>query len=157
MKKSIIFSTFIFVVHITFAQVRTAYFPEGNALQEVELLKNVRKARTVQVKKTMPAFDVQPLMDEDKEMDEMGDRPFQFGKGFDTNFTLKDGIWTDVENGRLWSMQFKSDGAYSINFVFDNFIYLRMPSCMWLMQIKPCFTGLLHQNKILKTGIFLQI
>lgn len=49
------------------------------------------------------------------------DRPFRFGKGFDAGISLMDGEWSNVDEGRLWSMEFQSNGAYSINFVFDQF------------------------------------
>jgi lysyl endopeptidase len=70
--------------------------------------------------KTFPAFDVQKLIDEDKSNKDL-DIPFRFGKGFDTDITLNDGEWSNVEGGRLWSMEFQSKGAYSINFVFNQF------------------------------------
>ena len=69
---------------------------------------------------TLPPFDVQKLIEEDKLFDN-SDIPYRFGKAFDVYFTLKDGDWIDQENGRVWCKTFRSEGAYSINFIFNGF------------------------------------
>lgn len=51
------------------------------------------------------------------------DEPFQFGYPFDVAYTLENsGSWENLPDGsRLWRLQIKSDGAYSLNLIFDNF------------------------------------
>lgn len=66
----------------------------------------------------MPLFDSTPLLAEDEAVNNL-DIPFRFGKGFDTNLSLKDGKWTNTSSGRIWSLKVTSRGAYSINFIFD--------------------------------------
>ena len=72
----------------------------------------------------MPLFNKQALLEEDAANEGL-DIPFRFGKGFDTDITLSDGNWTNVKNGRLWSIEFESTEAYSINFVFNDFYSIR--------------------------------
>jgi V8-like Glu-specific endopeptidase len=102
---------------ISYGQVETRYYPEGDAFEQIKIISEYTKANKTIV---FPPFDVQKLIEEDELIKEL-DVPFRFGKGFDTEISLADGEWTKVENGRLWSMGFISEGAYSINFVFDGF------------------------------------
>ena len=68
----------------------------------------------------MPPLDVQKIASA-RQQEKDDNVPFRFGKGFDTHITLADGEWTNTENGRLWTMAIESKGAYSINFVFNDF------------------------------------
>ncbi|HBX19327.1 MAG TPA: hypothetical protein DEF88_02610 [Porphyromonadaceae bacterium] len=102
---------------VGYGQVETKLFPAKNALQQTTHIRN--HPRTTKIRK-MPSFNSQKMLDEDTQNEGL-DVPFRFGKGFDMNITLTDGEWTDEENGRLWSMAFQSEGAYSINFVFNDF------------------------------------
>ena len=68
----------------------------------------------------MPPLDVQKIASA-RQQERDDNVPFRFGEGFDTRITLADGEWTDTENGRLWTMAIESKGAYSINFVFNDF------------------------------------
>jgi hypothetical protein len=68
---------------------------------------------------SMPSFNVDSLLEEDRKMDELGGYPFRFGYGFDVNFNLEDGRWIEDGDRRIWSMRFYSEGAYSLNFIFS--------------------------------------
>jgi hypothetical protein len=68
--------------------------------------------------KQMPQFDARKMLEEDKELEGL-DVPFRFGKGFDVDYTLKDGVWTKQGDKRIWSLRFSSSGAYSLNFIFS--------------------------------------
>jgi lysyl endopeptidase len=107
----------ISVIYLTYGQIETKFYPNKNALEQAKPIRNHAKANKV---KTFPSFDAQKLIYEDK-LNEGLDIPFRFGKGFDTHITLNDGEWINVEGGRLWSMEFQSKGAYSINFVANQF------------------------------------
>jgi lysyl endopeptidase len=115
MKKTIIILILLSVLQVAYGQVETKFFPKGDASDQVKPIKDYPKAN-----KTMKlsSFDVQKLIDEDK-LNQNMDRPFRFGKGFDIGTTLADGEWSNLGEARLWSMGFQSNGAYSINFVFD--------------------------------------
>jgi len=117
MKKAIIILISLFNILFVYGQVESRLFPNHNALDKISMAKNINRSPKI---KKMPSFNKQVLLDEDVANEGL-DIPFRFGKGFDTNITLSDGNWTEVENGRLWSMEFESQGAYSINFVFNDF------------------------------------
>lgn len=97
------------------AQVETHYYQNG------EITHNPWQSthRSMDVKR-MPSFDLAQLQREDAENDDSGGL-FRFGKGFDVSYSLADGQWENVENGRLWTMSFFSEGALSLNFVFNDF------------------------------------
>lgn len=135
MKRTILTLIFISVLFRTYGQVETKFYPNKNALEQVNFIENHANANKV---KTFPSFDVQKLINEDK-LNKGLDIPFRFGKGFDTNITLNDGDWINIEGGRLWSMEFQSLGAYSINFVFNQFSCLTVLSCIFPMSREPCY------------------
>lgn len=98
-----------------YAQVETHYYQDGETSHNP--WHSVRRNMDV---KRMPSFDLAQLQREDVENDNAG-RLFRFGKGFDVSYTLADGQWEDVGGGRLWAMTFISEGALSLNFVFNDF------------------------------------
>lgn len=65
----------------------------------------------------MQQVDVKKLLEEDKATEGL-DIPYRFGYGFDTNYTLKDGIWEAQDTIRVWKLRISSPGAYSLNFIF---------------------------------------
>lgn len=127
----LILSMSIFTL-LVIAQVETRSFPNGNASDEVKVLQKRTKSSS---KRQMPAFDVQEMLKEDLIVDEMGDAPYRFGKGFDVNYTLKDGSWSSAGDGRLWSMNIESQDAHSLNFVFNDF-YLPEGAELYIVNAK---------------------
>lgn len=117
MKSIILFFCVLLVFQTSFAQVETKFCTKGASFDQVKFIKDHPKANKIM---KLPSFDAQELINEDK-LNKSMDRPFRFGKGFDVEITLNDGAWCNVDKGRLWSMEFQSKGAYSINFVFDQF------------------------------------
>lgn len=119
----------LLVFNTGYAQVETKTYAKGEAFSKEKFL----QSHQIPNKKfELPLFDAQKMLNED-ELNEGKDVPFRFGKGFDTNLSLKDGEWTEVENGRLWSMGFHSKDAYSINFVFNNF-YLSDSASLYIVN-----------------------
>ena len=51
----------------------------------------------------MPNFDVASMLEEDEAVKGI-DVPFRFGKGFDVNYSLKDGNWDKTSDGKIWSL-----------------------------------------------------
>lgn len=117
MKKLLLCTAIFFISQITYGQIETKTFPQKNAFEKIGILKKNSKAEKI---KKMPSFNIESMLEEDK-MNEGKDVPFRFGKGFDVNISLSDGTWIEVDGGRLWSLEFESSGAYSINFIFNNF------------------------------------
>ncbi|MDR2928302.1 MAG: T9SS type A sorting domain-containing protein [Cytophagaceae bacterium] len=133
------------------AQVQTIFSQEKTILETVKVIKENKKAKLV--KKFAP-FDVQKRLDEDA-ANEGFDVPFRFGEGFDTDITLSEENWTKVENGRLWAMEFESTGAYSINFVFNNF-YLPEGAELYIANCEETMLyGPVTSKQNTKNGFFL--
>ena len=68
----------------------------------------------------MPSFELTDCY-LDECLDKDTDIPYQFGFAFDVEYTLDDGLWQDVEDGRVWTIKIVSSGALSLNFILDNF------------------------------------
>ena len=71
--------------------------------------------------KNMPKVDTERLLREDEAASE--DEPYRFGYGFDVSFNLDNsGTWHELPDGeRIWRLQIKSQGAYSINLIYNKF------------------------------------
>ena len=69
----------------------------------------------------LPSFDLQAIKDEDKTNDYLFDKPWRFGYMHSVNYGFEDGQWDVLENGdRIWRILISSEGALSLNFIFDN-------------------------------------
>ena len=97
------------------AQVNTKTFEKSKAF---DIHPEFNISQTISSVIKMPKFDIASMLAEDEAVGGM-DVPFRFGKDFDVNYTLKDGNWENTKNGRIWSIQFQSEGAFSINFIFN--------------------------------------
>jgi|GEM_PF-176166 len=71
----------------------------------------------------MHGFNEMTMRAEDEINNETKEVPYRFGKNFNTNLSLENsGIWTELPNGdRIWNLSIQSVGAYSLNFVFDEY------------------------------------
>eukprot|EP00479_Gromia_sphaerica_P007019 TRINITY_DN218_c0_g1_i2.p1 TRINITY_DN218_c0_g1~~TRINITY_DN218_c0_g1_i2.p1 ORF type:complete len:366 (+),score=79.94 TRINITY_DN218_c0_g1_i2:314-1411(+) len=63
------------------------------------------------------------------------------------NVTFDDGEWIDVDGGRVWTITFRSKGAYSMNLKFDHFVLpegLRFCGCLTEKreEVKGAYTHL---------------
>lgn len=102
---------------VIYSQVLTQHFAEGEAIKNgVKVSKRMTSNGIIE----MPPVDVEKLLKEDAEM-AGEDVPYRFGYGFETSYTLDNGEWDNEDEGRLWSLKFKSNGAISLNFVFEEF------------------------------------
>lgn len=72
---------------------------------------------------TMPAVDVETLLAEDEINHATKSGPFRFGETINTDIEFTNsGVWESLPNGdRIWRLTVSSPGAYSLNFVFDDF------------------------------------
>jgi len=73
--------------------------------------------------KTMPEVDVLQLLAEDEINSQYKDIPWRFGEVFDVDYDLDNcGTWDKLPKGdRMWRFGIQSQGAYSINLLFDNY------------------------------------
>ncbi|WP_296316594.1 T9SS type A sorting domain-containing protein [Winogradskyella sp. UBA3174] len=71
----------------------------------------------------LSSFDVKSLMDEDLINDKDKSKPWRFGHEIYVDHSANDvGEWTTLPNGdRIWRMTYKSEGAHTLNFMFDIF------------------------------------
>ena len=69
----------------------------------------------------LPSFDLQAIKDEDKTNDYLFDKPWRFGYMHSVDYGFQDGKWDILDNGdRIWRILISSEGALSLNFIFDN-------------------------------------
>lgn len=100
----------------SYAQVETHYYQDGDTTNVLpDYIFHKQDGITIK----MPAFDLEKMRKEDAEVEGM-DVPYRFGKGFDVSYTLSDGLWQVVNGGRLWTLTFESEGAISLNYIFEN-------------------------------------
>ena len=99
------------------AQVQSSIFTEKNAFEIYPIFMQDDHKNVPQ--KSMQAIDTKKLIDEDREREQIGDYPFRFGYGFDVNYSLDDGIWTEENGKRIWRLKVSSKDAYSLNFIFS--------------------------------------
>ena len=72
---------------------------------------------------TIPAFNAEELLNEDRVNMANMDVPFRYGKAVDADFDLvNSGTWTYLPDGsRVWRLAIKSDNAISLNLFYKEF------------------------------------
>lgn len=72
---------------------------------------------------SMPAVDVETLMAEDEVNNALKVGPYRFGHNMEVNITAQsEGLWEELKDGsQVWRMGFRCDGAFSVNFIFNDF------------------------------------
>ena len=130
MKKLLLLPVFLLGTIIVKAQIPTFYYEKKDAFYHYPSLRSSQVIQT----KTMPGFDIDKLLEEDKEKEGIVG-PFRFGYVFEVNYSLKDGTWEELETVRIWRMKFVSPGAYSLNFVFNE-LYLTQDAQLYIFNTK---------------------
>lgn len=71
----------------------------------------------------LPAFDLKKTQKEDEINDLQYDIPWRFGYEHSVSYGLDNvGVWKNLaDGGRIWVASFKSEGAKTLNFIFDQF------------------------------------
>jgi hypothetical protein len=119
MKKSVLLIAIVMLSLSMQGQITTTFYKKGTA---PAIHPEIKLKQANMPIKSMPSFDVKELLKEDS-LHKGLDVPFRFGKGFNVDYSLKDGKWTKTNDGRIWNLQIHSKGAYSINLIFDE-LYL---------------------------------
>lgn len=72
---------------------------------------------------TMPAFNVESMIQEDSIQSLKGFKSMRFAKAFEVKIDLKSqGLMEAVnDSGKIWRLGIKSSGAFSINIIFSDF------------------------------------
>lgn len=112
MTKYILFLSFLLTITISSAQVTNQGKPVSWDI-EVEGLTPIQ----------LPEFNLAELQQEDAINDERFDVPWRFGYEHVVSYGLDNaGVWKSLESGdRIWLASFKSNGAKTLNFIFDQF------------------------------------
>lgn len=120
--KKILFLASILLSVSTFAQLKDL----GNPKSWDKNLDNLPAVK-------MPSFDLRALEEEDATNALLKDRPFRFGKKFDTHYNFSNsGRWTVLDNGdRIWQIRFQSQDAVTMNFILTDF-YLPKGAAIYL-------------------------
>lgn len=110
MKVFVVLSFFIPI--LIFSQVTN----EGKPISWKVENENIKKIN-------LPEFNLKQIQAEDKENDGKGDAPWRFGYEHQVDMGLNThGQWTNLADGsRYWLLNIKSDGAKTMNFIFDEF------------------------------------
>lgn len=114
MKRLLLLSLLTFSVTL-FAQIPIEIQPPSwkNTVQKSNQIKPFK----------LPAIDLVQLKKEDVINDTDKSKPWRFGKDQYVDHDINDvGVWETLSNGdKIWRMSYKSEGAYSLNFMFQRF------------------------------------
>lgn len=100
------------------AQVVTQIVTPGALTSKIKA--NHRPTATVSKRIALSPAELNGLLDEDGKQVSLG-FPFRFGKAFDVDLGLTQGVWTEIEEGRVWQLQINAPKANHLNFQFDKF------------------------------------
>lgn len=108
----------IFPFYASRSQVETRFFENKDAISNMKHNSSMRTAKpvTVSLSTQEVATKIQQYLEGKKDEN-------RFGVPIDVSYSLNDGSWESAEEGRLWSMRFRSDNAVSLTFFFSN-LYL---------------------------------
>ncbi|MDP5081324.1 MAG: S1 family peptidase, partial [Winogradskyella sp.] len=107
---------FMFTVFMTLSfaqQIPDDVKPPSWSLEQLETMRPHK----------LESFDLKKLNDEDVINDKDKSKPWRFGHDIYVDHSANEvGKWTTLSNGdRIWRMTYKSEGAYTLNFMFDVF------------------------------------
>jgi hypothetical protein len=119
MKKIYFIITLFFIISKIdgYGQISTEERPVSFSFDNnIVIQSNIKKV------KSLPSFDMLKIIREDKE-DEHSGVPPRFGYKHKVNYNLDNsGIWTTLPNGdKIWQLEIYSQGALSINLLYDKF------------------------------------
>jgi len=98
--------------------------------------------------------NVEKLLEEDQLFEGI-DMPYRFGQDFEVNYTLKDGIWLEQNQERIWRLKFVSPGAFSLNFIFEE-LYLPSGAQLHIFNTEGSMVyGPVTSKENLTEGLFL--
>lgn len=115
MKKLCILLFILFFINAVQAQVSV----KKTSPVELQKLRRIKNNPTSNVV-VMPIVDVKKAIDEDASNSSLGHIP-RFGIKIKAQIDLNNGTWNQSDNGRVWSLEIKSDNAISLNLIFSEF------------------------------------
>ncbi|MCR5512930.1 MAG: hypothetical protein K6F43_05140 [Prevotella sp.] len=152
MKKLISIISFLMLSLMINSQVLKQYYPMNNALESIIERKDYSIEKTPIYQ--MPSFDLEKLQAEDIELEDC-DVPFRFGNPFDVSYSIRDGLWQEYKDGRIWSISFCSNNAKSMNFILNDF-YIPEGGYLCIVDKKQsCLYGPVTNEKANHSNTFL--
>lgn len=117
MRKFICISVSLLFTVVIFGQV-TNELPKSSEVQFSKTLDNVEIPSV-----KMTSIDLEALKREDAINDKDKSKVYRFGYEFKVDLGIANaGVWTELPNGdRIWRIQIISEGANTLNFVFNSF------------------------------------
>jgi|TARA_B110000967_G_scaffold23219_1_gene21372 hypothetical protein len=104
--------------------------------------------------KKLKTFDLKAIKLEDSINDQKATKPWRFGYMHSVDFGLDDGLWTPLENGdRIWRIVIESQGALSLNFIFDEFNIPKGSSVYLYNDDRTDLLGAYESNQNQDSGI----
>lgn len=102
---------------LSIIQLQSQITNEG--LPESWKLENAQKISPI----NLPSFDLKSIQKEDRINDNILEIPYRFGYKFDVDYNLHNaGEWETLPNGdRIWRIRFTSKGAFTMNFILEDF------------------------------------
>ncbi len=103
----------------------------------------------------MATVDVAAMLAED-DIEEQEGLPFRFGAPFDVSYDLKkSGEWMEFPDGSaIWRLRIVSQGAYSINLIYDNFYLPPGGELFVYSEDREMITGAFTERNNKKSGLF---
>jgi hypothetical protein len=155
--KNVLQSLTLILAGLSSSQICHAQLSEGGTPPGFDKFIDSKSIPTL----TMPAVDREQLLNEDAAREASGiAAPFRFGKNIPVNITPQNsGRWLTLSNGdKLWQVEIACEGAYSINFIFDEY-ELPEGAKLWLYNtdrtmVLGAFTHKNNQNtKVFATDL----
>ena len=116
MKKLLLFTVLAFIsICSCYSQVETKPLRVGELTEQGKF-----KAKQKPKKTLFSSPDITKFLEEDKKEAEK-QKPLRFGAKTNVNIGLEDGIWEQIETGRVWRLNIVSEKALSLNLNFDEF------------------------------------
>lgn len=117
MKRILTLSLFLGTLSHLFAQIETNYYPDGTGFKVIEKQLNIEEGYSKVHTLTKP--DIESFLKEDEEHYKNHPGCFRYGRGIAVNYTLNEGEWKEVKDGRVWVFSLESEGALSLDFEFS--------------------------------------
>lgn len=114
--KKLVTLLYAFIALTCVAQVETNYYAK-------DALKNIKEFNAhkyLNYFKTFPSIKISNHQIEKSRPDTKNDSPLHYCTSLETNYSLSNGYWIDIDSGRLWFITFESYDANSLSFVFNN-------------------------------------
>lgn len=150
--RTLITTILFFFTSVLYSQVETRYFDKPADLDEISG-GHIQELPIVKAVTTISTSEVQEMMIQCKRSDTPTTE--RYGYPIDVSYTLNDGMWYDVEGGRIWSMTFISNNASSLNFSFSN-LSIPKGAEIYIVSKDNCVVfGPITCDVINKNGLFL--